>query len=151
MIGRNWTCPYCTHAQTITKDRYYAGVQQLYVKGSAYGDQGVVIEATVCANAQCKELVLSVGIGSRGLASPGPTGIKDITRTWRLLPQSSAKPQPDYIPKPVRDDYNEACAIRDLTPKASATLARRCHGDDRPDCPIIDELAATGSKGGGRA
>ncbi len=23
-----------------------------------------------------------------------------------------------------------------------ATLASRCHGDDRPDCPIIDELAA---------
>jgi Cu(I)-responsive transcriptional regulator len=22
-----------------------------------------------------------------------------------------------------------------------ATLARRCHGDDRPDCPIIDGLA----------
>jgi Cu(I)-responsive transcriptional regulator len=35
--------------------------------------------------------------------------------------------------------------------KTLATLARRCHGDDRPDCPIIDELAATGSKGGGRA
>ncbi|ABS61821.1 putative transcriptional regulator, MerR family [Parvibaculum lavamentivorans DS-1] len=23
-----------------------------------------------------------------------------------------------------------------------ATLTRKCHGDDRPDCPIIDELAA---------
>jgi Cu(I)-responsive transcriptional regulator len=27
--------------------------------------------------------------------------------------------------------------------KTLATLARRCHGDERPDCPIIDELAAT--------
>jgi Cu(I)-responsive transcriptional regulator len=26
--------------------------------------------------------------------------------------------------------------------KTLSTLARRCHGDDRPDCPIIDELAA---------
>jgi Cu(I)-responsive transcriptional regulator len=25
--------------------------------------------------------------------------------------------------------------------KVLATLARRCHGDDRPDCPIIDELS----------
>lgn len=24
-----------------------------------------------------------------------------------------------------------------------ATLARKCHGDDRPDCPIIDDLAAS--------
>ncbi len=25
-----------------------------------------------------------------------------------------------------------------------ATLADKCHGDDRPDCPIIDEFAAVG-------
>lgn len=25
-----------------------------------------------------------------------------------------------------------------------ATLADKCHGDDRPDCPIIDEFAAEG-------
>lgn len=24
------------------------------------------------------------------------------------------------------------------------TLAEHCHGDDRPDCPIIDEIAGTG-------
>jgi hypothetical protein len=23
-----------------------------------------------------------------------------------------------------------------------STLMRKCHGDDRPDCPIIEELAA---------
>ena len=26
--------------------------------------------------------------------------------------------------------------------RALLDLAERCHGDDRPDCPIIDELAA---------
>ncbi|MES1990324.1 MAG: Cu(I)-responsive transcriptional regulator [Pseudomonadota bacterium] len=26
--------------------------------------------------------------------------------------------------------------------KTLATLAHRCHGDNRPDCPIIDELSA---------
>lgn len=30
----------------------------------------------------------------------------------------------------------------ELMRKTLSTLARRCHGDDRPDCPIIDELAA---------
>ncbi|MFH4289477.1 DUF4145 domain-containing protein, partial [Acinetobacter baumannii] len=43
-----------------------------------------------------------------------------------LKPNSSAKTFPDYIPKAVLDDYNEACLIRDLSPKASATLSRRC-------------------------
>ena len=38
----------------------------------------------------------------------------------------SAKPQPDYIPQSIREDYIEACRIKNLSPKASATLARRC-------------------------
>lgn len=33
---------------------------------------------------------------------------------------------PDYIPAPLRQDYLEAVQIADLSPKASATLARRC-------------------------
>jgi hypothetical protein len=33
---------------------------------------------------------------------------------------------PEYVPAPIVTDYREACLIRDLSPKASATLARRC-------------------------
>lgn len=42
------------------------------------------------------------------------------------MPASSATPFPDYVPLAIRQDYEEACAIRDLSPKASATLSRRC-------------------------
>lgn len=35
----------------------------------------------------------------------------------------------------------ELTAIRDVI----AALAERCHGDDRPDCPILDELGADAS------
>jgi hypothetical protein len=45
---------------------------------------------------------------------------------WDLIPPSRAKAFPDYIPKPILEDYNEACLIVDLSPKASATLSRRC-------------------------
>jgi len=45
---------------------------------------------------------------------------------WQLLPESEARVLPDYVPVPIRQDYYEACRIRDLSPKASATLARRC-------------------------
>ncbi|HEY4343608.1 MAG TPA: Cu(I)-responsive transcriptional regulator [Parvibaculum sp.] len=34
--------------------------------------------------------------------------------------------------------------------KVLATLAQRCHGDDRPDCPIIDELSQKTRQGGKR-
>jgi hypothetical protein len=67
--------------------------------------------------------------------------------TWGLLPASAAKPQPDYIPKAIVEDYSEACAVRDLSPKASATLARRClQGMIRDFCGIskprlVDEIS----------
>jgi Cu(I)-responsive transcriptional regulator len=34
--------------------------------------------------------------------------------------------------------------------KVLAILAQRCHGDDRPDCPIIDELSQQTIKDGKR-
>jgi hypothetical protein len=45
---------------------------------------------------------------------------------WSLIPPSKAKPFPEYIPEAVRRDYTEACTIVEASPKASATLARRC-------------------------
>ena len=54
-----------------------------------------------------------------------------------IVPDSFAKPQPDFIPLVLREDYKEACLIRDLSPKASATLARRClQGMIRDFCGI---------------
>lgn len=41
-------------------------------------------------------------------------------------PPASAMYLPDYIPQQIREDYLEAMQIADLSPKASATLARRC-------------------------
>jgi hypothetical protein len=43
-----------------------------------------------------------------------------------LVPEANTKPFPDYIPSQLRDDYYESCLIKDKSPKASATLARRC-------------------------
>lgn len=43
-----------------------------------------------------------------------------------VYPNSLAKQFPDYIPESIREDYNEAYSILYLSPKASATLSRRC-------------------------
>lgn len=43
-----------------------------------------------------------------------------------IYPQSKGKTFPEYIPKQIRQDYEEACLISELSPKASATLSRRC-------------------------
>ncbi len=43
-----------------------------------------------------------------------------------LVPQSFAKQFPEYVPSSIRQDYEEAYNILLLSPKASATLSRRC-------------------------
>ena len=43
-----------------------------------------------------------------------------------VIPSFTSKSYPDYIPQSIRDDYYEACQIRELSGKASATLSRRC-------------------------
>ena len=43
-----------------------------------------------------------------------------------IIPKSLAKQFPDYIPQQIREDYEEAYSIVNLSPKASATLSRRC-------------------------
>jgi hypothetical protein len=47
-------------------------------------------------------------------------------RWFPLVPSSKAKQQPSYIPRPIVSDYEEAYLIAPLSPKASATLSRRC-------------------------
>ena len=67
----------------------------------------------------------------------GLTGKGEFISSWPLLPESFAKPQPSYIPGQIVEDYTEACKIRDLSPKASASLARRCiQGIIRDFCNI---------------
>lgn len=61
----------------------------------------------------------------------------DLIESWGLWPETQSKPQPDYIPIDLRNDYDEACLIRDKSPKSAATLARRClQGMIRDFCGI---------------
>jgi hypothetical protein len=54
--------------------------------------------------------------------------VHNTRRQMRIIPSQSegrAKDYPSYIPAVFVNDYREACAIVDLSPKSSATLARR--------------------------
>jgi hypothetical protein len=145
-IGENWKCPYCGHAQVLSEDRLTQRDTGVSVKGWKVGSPLLHHFAVACANADCQELTLKVTLmTTTGYEKGGYTG-RALVKSFALLPSSYAKPQPDYIPQPLRDDYNEACAIRDLSPKASATLTRRClQGMIRDFCGIskrrlIDEI-----------
>ena len=106
---------------------------------------GLLTEAIACLNPDCRKMTLWAGLHSRDNTN-SVSYYNPPLQKWTLLPDSFAKPQPDYIKNVLREDYLEACKIRDLSPKASATLARRClQGMIRDFCGIaknrlIDEI-----------
>ena len=149
-LDGNWECPYCHRAQTIVRSRFHKASHRLENDSSIWGPTAVEATATVCANSECKKMSLSVALRARqdvGINLTNHT-VGDVLLTWDLLPGSSARPLPPYIPEPLRQDYTEACRIRDLSPKASATLARRVlQGMIRDFCKIsrnrlLDEINA---------
>jgi len=147
-VGENWKCGYCGHAQVIATERRSTHLQSLGGEGWIEGDGGYYLESIICANADCRKMSLMLLLLIRGRYRPQSAEfeIKRIVESWDLLPSSFAKPQPDYIPAVLRRDYKEACAIRDLSPKAAATIIRRCiQGIIRDFCGItknrpIDEI-----------
>lgn len=118
-----WTCPYCNRATTITQaNRSYGGIN-FDDNNKERTSLRVEIEAITCPSPSCREYSLKANLSKLDSLTHE---VVSTLMTWQLRPQSSAKPFPDYVPAPIRADYEEACLIRDLSPKASATLSRRC-------------------------
>jgi hypothetical protein len=144
-MARNWVCAFCNRAQTITDGQHAIQSHYIAIGDNKHGIVGLLSDATACANPECREVTLTVHF-AKGDARWHDFKARKSIQAYALRPQSSAKPQPDFIPKAIRDDYYEACLIRDLSPKASATLARRClQGMIRDFCKIsksrlIDEI-----------
>lgn len=127
MENFSWTCPFCNRPVTITDESVCFDSARLDISNSD-GYRVLECEFIVCPNPQCKKFSLSAKLWDAYRTGSGivrKTGDEPL-KTWQLVPQSKAQSFPDYIPKAILDDYNEACLIKDLSPKASATLARRC-------------------------
>ncbi len=123
----HWTCPFCSRDTTITDTAITATAY--YDLRSADGYRSTNTTIIVCPNPKCAKTTLTLALfsvqrleGPRGPIWESP----ELLHIWSLIPPSSAKVFADYVPEPIRDDYTEACMIRDLSPKASATLSRRC-------------------------
>lgn len=124
----NWQCPYCSHKAVINDGEHgtYSVFRHVYSHGSRYGYQTINGQVIVCPNDECKESTITVSLHDHIQVHGLWVDKTAAKRTWRLLPDSVAKVFPPYIPKPILDDYLEACSIVDKSPKASATLSRRC-------------------------
>jgi hypothetical protein len=120
----NRRCPFCGHHGTVTDDRLSLS-EHRFDQGNKYGNQVIKTVVYVCPNEDCREYTLVAALSN--YEWNGRKYIdEDAKQHWQLIPAGAYKQFPDYVPAPVLADYREACLIRDLSPKASATLSRRC-------------------------
>lgn len=155
MAPINFTCPYCSRATTITEPNYFESWTKFELNKPVmekmidhYGedyfeglekeqkaetienikktDVGILTEVIRCPNTKCHKLFLHNSLWSAKYSKHYGWEKEERLYDWQLLPESQANVLPDYIPQAIQEDYYEACRIRDLSPKASATLSRRC-------------------------
>lgn len=128
--GRNmrnhWKCPYCSNHSVI--DGHSKTDERMdFHNNNKLGRLILTTQSITCKNPECREFTITAALSySKPTIAGHPGLIGETIQTWTLKPQSLAKPLPDYIPQAIRKDYEEACSIVSLSPKASATLARRC-------------------------
>ena len=120
----NWTCPHCDRAVTITGNRITTDRHTLWQENSD-GRRSLISTFIVCPNPDCRKFTLTAKLHESKIEQHSEV-IGQQLQAWNLVPSSSAKSFPSYIPATILGDYQEACYIRDLSPKASATLSRRC-------------------------
>lgn len=128
-----WACPYCQRDTTINSENARIFTEFYFNNRSIEKAIALVTTLIVCPNSQCKQYSIIVDAyraenkGTSAFHASDSRIIKsDPLGHWMLRPSSTSVPQPEYIPLALRQDYEEACAIVNLSPKASATLARRC-------------------------
>lgn len=114
-------CPYCNMVMSVSSETnkkqypsFNSGVGKHYSYETTFDQSCLEINFFNCPN--CGQYtIFAKGVGS---------AVEDVDLYIR--PISLAKQFPEYIPEAIRRDYSEACAILKLSPKSSATLARRC-------------------------
>jgi len=130
MEPTSWKCPFCEHDviksdDNVSENHHFFGSRDKSVV------KGLITSTVICPNPNCKQITIDAALYDAKYSSNigkyffSSEDIDPIT-TWRLQPISSARTLPEYIPKPLREDYEEACSILNFSPKSSATLARRC-------------------------
>lgn len=146
----HYQCPFCNHDQAITAPKQDKQVHRFFIDENAEGQIGASFFVLSCANSKCRRTTVHLTIGRVSNVGHGPYFLdtaKPILMSGRIIPAGAAKEYPDFIPKGLLEDYREACLIKDLSPKASATLVRRClQGMIRDFCGItknrlVDEVA----------
>jgi MerR family copper efflux transcriptional regulator len=65
--------------------------------------------------------------------------IAELVGLWQNRTRASASVK--HIAQKHMDELNQRIAAMQAMQRSLATLLGCCHGDERPDCPILDDLA----------
>lgn len=127
MAKEKYSCPYCHEHSTLDSDDRFSKWVGFEMEESNLGEVGMTLSAKVCPNIDCRRIKLTAFLTAAERDRYDSLKYANkLHGVWPLMPESDAKVLPDYVPVAIREDYLEACRIRDLSPKASATLSRRC-------------------------
>ena len=115
---KTYVCPYCGCKQAYSSDCCYSssiGYRFAYFKRSTEETKcDIEVYHIKCNNENCQKIT----VVAKSLSIKG--------KQWDIFPENIYKQFPDYIPQQIRDDYEEASSIINRSPKAAATLLRRC-------------------------
>lgn len=131
----SWVCPHCGTTATLQGADVVKKMNSGVI-ATAPDEDGIVVSWTAirCPSNSCGKYVLDVRArfgeadhyanGERSSTATAdnkrPVGIGDVRFEPRV-----AKPLSLHAPASVKEDYEEASLIKDLSPKAAATLCRR--------------------------
>lgn len=108
-MKKSWRCPHCGGFATIRREDQSVGNASLEGHTAS-------VRLVKCPNASCEKVSVYASY----------TTYECETDDWQLVPEAGIRSVPDYVPRAIADDYREACLVKEKSPKASATLARRC-------------------------
>lgn len=141
---KSFDCPFCNHSFPLIDSTYRYYESSFEYENIKFFDttpeNSIRTNFYKCPNCQKISLTLD-GISGN---------LKNIFVP--VYPNSLARQFPEYIPLSIRNDYQEAYSILNLSPKASATLSRRCLQGMIRDfwgitkSRLIDEINALQSK-----
>lgn len=113
-----YRCPYCNQVcydnGKITKDIYESFSGSGISFAVDHPDESLELSLSMCPNCGKIKVFLRPYWNNKSM------------KFSFYYPASEAISLPDYIPNAICNDYMEAVSIVDLSPKAAATLARRC-------------------------
>ncbi|TGL68524.1 DUF4145 domain-containing protein [Leptospira kmetyi] len=111
-------CPHCLHQTTpeINEERIDTDIK---------GDW--IFQSFVCPNEECKKIVINILCG-KIYGHSGGWSIKEVKFKELVYPRNISRNHlsSELIPLNILNDYQEACNVLNVSPKASAALSRRC-------------------------